>query len=155
MRYIVARFNILEEKLYRLEIGSYSLLIHENDVIEGIELLRECRFYNKDSKAIWVKLQNENKFSNQNDLYDRIKQGITEDKTYYLIIDSYFDYPQVYPLVVWVGESLNNKAIENLIFNIQAINLGFIKDLNVYRNIIKNPVVCIKLEHLIPHIFIQ
>ena len=127
MRYIVARFNISKENYKELKIGNYDLLIYENDVIEGTKLLRDSKLYNKDNKkAAWVKLQNGYIFSNQNDIryfYNRIKQGIIEDKTYYLLIDTFeVDYFG-FPTVVWVGESLNNKAIENLIFNIQAINL--------------------------------
>ena len=162
MRYIVAKFNIntLEEKENHkgFKTGNYDLLIYENDVIEGTKLLRDSTTYSKDIKAAWARLQDGNIFSSQNDihyLYNKIEQGITEDKSYYLLIDTFeLDYLG-FPLVVWVGESLNNKAIENLIFNIQAINLGFVKDFNVYSDIIKNPVICIKLEHLIPHIFIQ
>lgn len=158
MRYIVAKFNISKENYKDLKIGNYDLLIYENDIIEGTKLLRDSKFYNKDNKTAWVKLQNGYIFSNRNDIryfYDRIKQGIIEDKTYYLLIDTFeVDYFG-FPTVVWVGKSLNNKAIENLIFNIQAINLDFVKDFDVYSDIIKNPVVCMKLEHLIPHIFIQ
>ena len=158
MRYIVARFNTLEENYEEFKTGNYDLLIYENDVIEGTKLLRDSTSYNKDIKAAFVRLQDGNIFSGQNDIhyfYNIIEQGIIEDKIYYLLIDTFeLDYFG-FPLVVWVGESLNNKAIENLIFNIQAINLGFIKDFNVYVDIIKNPVACIKLEHLIPHIFIQ
>lgn len=158
MRYIVAKFNTSKKNYKDLKIGNYDLLIYENDVIEGTKLLRDSKLYNKDNKTAWVKLQNGYIFSNRNDIryfYDRIKQGIIEDKTYYLLIDTFeVDYFG-FPTIVWVGESLNNIAIENLIFNIQAINLDFVKDFDVYSDIIKNPVVCMKLEHLIPHIFIQ
>lgn len=160
MRYIVARFNTLEkrESYKEFKTGNYDLLIYENDVIEGTKLLRDSKSYNKDIKAAWARLQDSNIFSSQNDIhyfYNKIEQGITEDKTYYLLIDTFELDCFGFPLIVWVGESLNNKAIENLVFNIQAINLDFVKDFNVYSDIIKNPVACMKLEHLIPHIFIQ
>lgn len=153
MSYILAKFKIKTEQPRNYKLSSASqkikITIQKEDIIEGAKFLDQAglSICNRSSDSFLAIFEldplNEKCKQDKQLLHNILKTNIQtgnhkqDNREYYILLYTHKSF--YYPVIKWVGTDLNKKAFDNMIYNVQAITLGFVNNFSIRHYISEDP----------------